>query len=64
MVRDLGEGLEKAKFEGWLMPVNQLWSPHLGFPSCPSSSFATVKDYEDYVTRLKQCRPSSRRSRN
>jgi uncharacterized protein (DUF885 family) len=55
MVRDLRETVEGAKFRDWEMPVNQLDGPHLGLPQLVTSlSFATVKDYDDYVARLKQ----------
>jgi len=55
MVRDLKERLEGAKFQSWLMPVNQFSSPHLQLPQLvPLLAFTTVKDYEDYLSRLKQ----------
>jgi uncharacterized protein (DUF885 family) len=55
MVRNLRETMEAAKFREWEMPVNQLDGPHLGLPVLVTSlSFATVKDYEDYVARLEQ----------
>ena len=55
MVRDLKERLDGARFENWLMPVNQFSSPHLSLPQIvPLLPFATVKDYEDYVARLQQ----------
>jgi uncharacterized protein (DUF885 family) len=55
MVRNLRETVEGAKFREWEMPVTQLDGPHLGLPVLVTSlSFATVKDYEDYVARLKQ----------
>jgi uncharacterized protein (DUF885 family) len=55
MVRDLKERIEGAKFQNWLMPVNQFSSPHLQLPQLvPLLSFTNVKDYEDYLARLKQ----------
>ncbi len=55
MVRDLKDRIEGAKFQSWLMPVNQFSSPHLQLPQLvPLLSFTTVKDYEDYISRLKQ----------
>ncbi len=55
MVRDLKERIDGARFENWLMPVNQFSSPHLQLPQLVSLlSFTNVKDYEDYISRLKQ----------
>ena len=55
MVRDLKDRLDGAKFENWLMPVNQFSSPHLQLPQLvPLLPFTNVKDYEDYIARLKQ----------
>src|ERR1043165_4750668 len=54
MVRDLKLGLEGAHFENWLMPVNQMSGIHLDTPQFVSLlPFTTVKDYEDYITRMK-----------
>jgi uncharacterized protein (DUF885 family) len=55
MVRNLRERLEGVKFKEWEMPVNQFIGAHIDLPQLVTSlSFATVKDYEDYITRLKQ----------
>lgn len=55
MVRDLRERIEGSRFQSWLMPVNQFSSPHLQLPQLvPLLSFTNVKDYEDYISRLKQ----------
>jgi uncharacterized protein (DUF885 family) len=55
MVRNLRETLEAAKFREWEMPVNQMNGLHIDAPQLVSSlSFDTVKDYEDYIARLKQ----------
>lgn len=54
MVRDLKIGLEGASFKPWEMPVNQFNGIHIDLPQLASIlSFETVKDYEDYITRLK-----------
>jgi uncharacterized protein (DUF885 family) len=54
MVRNLRNQLGGARFEGWLMPVNQMSGIHLQVAQIPSLlPFTTVKDYEDYITRLK-----------
>jgi len=54
MVRDLQMGLEGARFKPWEMPVNQFNGIHIDAPQLVSVlSFENVKDYEDYITRLK-----------
>src|SRR5260370_38045852 len=54
MVRDLKMGLEGARFKPWEMPVNQESGIHIDAPQLVSIlSFENVKDYEDYITRLK-----------
>ena len=46
--------LESARFKPWEMPVSQESGIHIDAPQLVSIlSFATVKDYEDYITRLK-----------
>jgi uncharacterized protein (DUF885 family) len=53
MVRQLRETLDNARFKGWEMPVNQISGIHLQAPQLAVYfSFSTVKDYEDYITRL------------
>jgi uncharacterized protein (DUF885 family) len=55
MVRDLKSGLEGARFKGWEMPVTQQNGVHLDLPQLVLIlSFKTVKDYEDYIARLKE----------
>ncbi len=55
MVRNLREKLEGVKFKDWEMPVNQFIGAHIDLPQLVTSfPFETVKDYEDYITRLKQ----------
>jgi uncharacterized protein (DUF885 family) len=54
MVRDLQMGLEGARFRPWEMPVNQSGGIHIDAPQLVSVlSFDSVKDYEDYIKRLK-----------
>src|SRR3954471_7107397 len=54
MVRNLKEQLDTAKFHEWEMPVNQMGGVHLDMPQLVALfPFDTVKDYEDYVARLK-----------
>jgi len=52
MVRNLREGLEGARFKGWLMPVTQISGIHIEAPQlAPFLSFTGSKDYEDLITR-------------
>jgi uncharacterized protein (DUF885 family) len=54
MVRDLKMNLEGARFKPWEMPVNQSDGIHIDAPQLVSIlSFDSVKDYEDYISRLK-----------
>ena len=54
MVRDLKMDLEGARFKPWEMPVTQENGIHIDAPQLVSVlSFASVKDYEDYIARLK-----------
>ncbi len=55
MVRDLKMGLEGARFNPWEMPVTQQSGVHIDLPQLVNIlSFESVKDYEDYIARLKQ----------
>jgi len=55
MVRALQEQLDNSKFEDWLMPVTQFGGIHLDLPQFVQLiQFETVKDYDDYIKRLKQ----------
>ena len=55
MVRNLRETLDAAKFREWEMPVSQMNGIHIDAPQLVTSlSFETVKDYDDYIARLKQ----------
>ncbi len=55
MIRQLRSRLEGARFKGWEMPVNQFSGLHIDLPQLvPLLPFTSVKDYEDYVARLKQ----------
>jgi uncharacterized protein (DUF885 family) len=54
MIRDLKMVLEGARFKPWEMPVSQENGIHIDAPQLVSIlSFENVKDYEDYITRLK-----------
>lgn len=55
MLLNLRTALEGARFREWEMPVSQMQGIHLDLPQLvPSLSFATVKDYDDYIARLHQ----------
>jgi uncharacterized protein (DUF885 family) len=54
MVRHLQLQLEGFRFREWEMPVTQFGGIHIDTPQLVSVlPFETVKDYEDYITRLK-----------
>jgi uncharacterized protein (DUF885 family) len=54
MVRNIELQLEDVRFKDWEMPVTQYSGIQIDAPQLVSVlPFDTVKDYEDYVTRLK-----------
>ena len=54
MVRDLKLELEEARFKPWEMPVSQFSGIHIDLPDLVTMlSFVSVKDYEDFIARLK-----------
>ncbi len=55
MVRDLKMQLEGARFKTWEMPVDQTNGVQILLPQLATFlSFQDVKDYQDYLSRLKQ----------
>jgi uncharacterized protein (DUF885 family) len=55
MVRNLREQLDNAHFKDWEMPINQMSGAHIDLPQLVAIfPFDTVKDYDDYIARLKQ----------
>lgn len=55
MVRNLREQIDAASFKDWEMPVNQMNGVHLDYAALPSQMpFNTIKDYENYLSRLHQ----------
>jgi uncharacterized protein (DUF885 family) len=55
MVRQLQRELDEASFKPWEMPVNQFAGIHIQLPQFVTLlPFTNVKDYEDYISRLKQ----------
>jgi uncharacterized protein (DUF885 family) len=54
MLRNLRMELEGARFKPWEMPVTQFGGLHIQLPDLVTVlSFGNVKDYEDYIGRLK-----------
>jgi uncharacterized protein (DUF885 family) len=54
LVRGFREQLEDARFKNWEIPVTQIYGIHIDAPQLVSLlSFETVKDYDDYVARLR-----------
>ena len=55
IVRDLRMDLQEARFKPWEMPVDQQGGVQLLLPDLVNVlSFQSVKDYEDYISRLAQ----------
>jgi uncharacterized protein (DUF885 family) len=55
MVRLLREHIESAAFKDWEMPADQFNGVHLSYASLPSvTPFRSVKDYDNYLSRLRQ----------
>jgi len=53
MQRELIQDEEAARFKEWELPVNQLHGIQTDLPSAGDNfPFATVKDYDDYISRL------------
>ena len=55
MVRELTDAQEGARFKEWEMPVNQFSGFHTEMARLVNDlAFDSVKDYDDYITRLKK----------
>ncbi len=55
MLRSLIDDQEGAKFKEWQMPVNQFSGFHTDLPNLVNDlQFDTLKDYDDYIARLKK----------
>jgi uncharacterized protein (DUF885 family) len=55
MISQLQRGLEGNKFKGWEMPVTQFGGIHINAPQLVGLlPFDTVKDYDDYISRLRK----------
>jgi uncharacterized protein (DUF885 family) len=54
-IRSLKEDIEETDLKLWQMPVNQMNGIHINAPQLVTVlSFQTVKDYDDYIARLRQ----------
>jgi uncharacterized protein (DUF885 family) len=54
MVRGLKRQVDNSRFQNYMMPVTQFYGIHIDTPQLvPLLAFDTVKDYDDYITRLK-----------
>ncbi|HEU4520676.1 MAG TPA: DUF885 domain-containing protein [Thermoanaerobaculia bacterium] len=55
MIALLSNSIEDARFRTWMMPVTQRSGVHLSAAQFPSLlTFTTVKDYDDFIARMKQ----------
>lgn len=55
MIRRLRERIEQAEFHPWEMPVDQMNGIHLALAQLPGyTRFASVRDYDDYLSRLQK----------
>ena len=55
LMRKFTEDQESAEFKEWEMPINQMGGIYTTYPDLASQlSFTTVKDYDDWITRLHQ----------
>jgi uncharacterized protein (DUF885 family) len=55
LVRQLIEDQEAARFKPWEMPVNQFNGLQVDLPQLvPQLTFNSLKDYDDYIARLKK----------
>ncbi len=55
LIRTLIEAQQEARFKPWEMPVNQFTGLQVDLPQLvPQLTFNSVKDYDDYIARLKK----------
>jgi uncharacterized protein (DUF885 family) len=53
LLRQFADDAEAAGFKEWEMPLNQMSGIHTTYPQLVAQlSFATVKDYDDWIARL------------
>jgi uncharacterized protein (DUF885 family) len=54
LLRDLAQDEESAEFKEWEMPVNQMSGIYSEYPRLVAElNFASVKDYDDWIARLR-----------
>lgn len=55
LLRELADDLEGSEFKPWEMPVNQMGGIYSEYPQLVAElSFKEVKDYDDWIARLRQ----------
>jgi uncharacterized protein (DUF885 family) len=55
LLRDLAMDEESAEFKEWEMPINQMNGIYSDFPQLVAAlNFTTVKDYDDWIARLRE----------
>jgi uncharacterized protein (DUF885 family) len=55
VARDIRDDIDTAKFKNWEMPATQFFGPQHWFVQLATDApFNTVKDYDDYLARLRQ----------
>jgi uncharacterized protein (DUF885 family) len=55
LVHELIQNQQEARFKPWEMPVTQLDGLQISLPKLvPQLTFSSVKDYDDYIARLKE----------
>jgi uncharacterized protein (DUF885 family) len=53
LIREFEMDVEGAEFKEWEMPINQMGGIYSDYPQLAAElSFATVKDYDDWIARL------------
>ncbi len=53
LMRQIAEDQEESEFKSWEMPVNQMGGIYSTYPQLVAQlSFATAKDYDDWIARL------------
>jgi len=54
LIRQISDDDQASEFKGWEMPINQMGGIYADYPQLVEQlSFETVKDYEDWIARLK-----------
>jgi uncharacterized protein (DUF885 family) len=54
LIRQITNDLEGAEFKEWEMPINQMYGIYADYPQLVEQlSFESVKDYDDWIARLR-----------